>query len=740
MDRRFRMKPLAWRLLLATLLLAVWLGARDGPSRAGEAADPARRVVDPTGVLPPYDQMRMSSYLEQIEKETTIDIRLLFAPPPGGRSLDVFAAEEATRLGIGRETGLRGVLVVYDPDARRLRVELGYGLEEYFPDAFVGRLIEDQVRWHFQEGDPGKLHLMLRIMHWRIRDHMLGGRFDPLDDAGRDNARHVSGGAGASARIPLPPASREDLGTMDGYRSPLDPAARARFGAQPTPEAVFDRYLDWLGLERLDPYVGLFTPTSQAILWRLQLTPPYHAFIRSNKAGQQYRIVERGDRAILYFTSTPLVSPLFFRLGADGWALDIDQEAACSQEYVGGSITWTLNPGCAGLAPFQDLVVELWTGTHRIQGGDNRPVPTPAWREQTPDRLEVRRRDPSVLAAPSLPAADAFGYPPARVGKLEILALLHEREWDALADRLDSLNRLALRDVRYEFHPLDAYRSFEHPDIGPLLDEWLEARPGSPEMRIARAHWQLQRAWDARGTEYARATPRAAFRRMEEHVEEAHRELDAALALDERQPVAYEQRIWLHQLDGDGRGADRALDAGLGHLPLSVMLREARIRLLWPRWGGSLAAIRRVAEDARPYMSANPRLRTLLGQADYVRGYGAHGEEQLRAYDRALAHGDQFHMLRSRGRAHARARSYELAIEDFDRAWTLRPESPDLLYDRARSLYWLARRTVPQQREPLLARAEADAALAQAMRPDEDTRKLLDWIRSCRTWPEGCDR
>jgi hypothetical protein len=40
----------------------------------------------------------------------------------------------------GREE--RGVLFLYDTAGQRLRIEIGYGLEEYFPDAFIGYLIE----------------------------------------------------------------------------------------------------------------------------------------------------------------------------------------------------------------------------------------------------------------------------------------------------------------------------------------------------------------------------------------------------------------------------------------------------------------------------------------------------------------------------------------------------------------------------------------------------------------------
>jgi hypothetical protein len=381
----------AWGLLLVAVLLAGVYGARerargDGPVVGGlgdraeamvVAAAGRTRVTDRAGILSEGGRWRMTTYLKRIADETTIDIRLLFDSPPANRSLEAFAAEEATRRGIGRENGLRGILIVYDPVAERMRLELGYGLEPYFPDAFVGELLERQVPWYFRGGDPERMHLMLRILHWRIRDHMLGGRFDPEDGAWRNDAAYVSGGGGASARVPVPAPALEPIGTMAGFRTPLPAAVRRRFEPGPTPELTFRRYLHWLELGRLDPDVGIFTPSSRGILTHPAMTPPYLEFIRWNLAGHRYRIVARGERALIVLTSTPLQSPLFLVRGEDGWRMDILSELNCSQEFAGGPITWSLRPDCDAMASFQDLVVVVDGVYHRVRGGDNRRLPIP---------------------------------------------------------------------------------------------------------------------------------------------------------------------------------------------------------------------------------------------------------------------------------------------------------------------------------------------------------------------------
>jgi hypothetical protein len=50
---------------------------------------------------------------------------------------------------------------------------------------------------------------------------------------------------------------------------------------------------------------------------------------------RQYRILERDDLALLYFTTDPLVPPHFFRRTPQGWAVELWTEANDTRNYVG---------------------------------------------------------------------------------------------------------------------------------------------------------------------------------------------------------------------------------------------------------------------------------------------------------------------------------------------------------------------------------------------------------------------
>jgi uncharacterized protein len=86
--------------------------------------------------------------------ESGVDVRFAFVPDTGGRSIEQLAVIWSTRLRIGGKTREeRGVLLLYDMRDQRLKVEVGYGLEAYFPDAFVSYLMREHARLFFDSGD-----------------------------------------------------------------------------------------------------------------------------------------------------------------------------------------------------------------------------------------------------------------------------------------------------------------------------------------------------------------------------------------------------------------------------------------------------------------------------------------------------------------------------------------------------------------------------------------------------------
>ena len=70
---------------------------------------------------------------------------------------------------------------------------------------------------------------------------------------------------------------------------------------------TYDIYLAWLSQPIFDADVDLFTPESRSYLAHLPVSPAYREFILFAEYGKRYRLDERGDLALLYFTGTPFV-------------------------------------------------------------------------------------------------------------------------------------------------------------------------------------------------------------------------------------------------------------------------------------------------------------------------------------------------------------------------------------------------------------------------------------------------
>lgn len=350
--------------LVAVVGVAVtaWLRDRNAPTP---------RLVDEAAVIPHDDVPRFEDYLRNIFRESDVDIRIVFVRDVGSQPIEEVAVKRVAALGIGRASGReRGTLLLYDVAGQRLRVEVGYGLEEHFPDAFVGYLMSDHVRAFFGGGDVSTgLRLTLRMLHDRIRSAILRTAFDPgVLTAIRRGRGHLSGGAGASKEMPL---GRDPGGFI---RAKLDADARARFRPQPTPEGTYERYLEWLVDGRFDPELPLFTPGSRSHVSRLTMTRAYMDYLLLSEYGRRFKADTRGDLALLYFTNDPLVSPHFFRRTPEGWQMDIAAEVRNSRNLVGFAYAWDWRgDGDEFSRAFAHKLVRIAAHV-RIADGDNRQL------------------------------------------------------------------------------------------------------------------------------------------------------------------------------------------------------------------------------------------------------------------------------------------------------------------------------------------------------------------------------
>ena len=123
------------------------------PALALEVPDrPAGRVDDRTGTLTPDQIATLERKLAAFEQETTNQIAVLLIPSLGGDSLEDYSIRLAEKWKVGQKGRNNGVILLVVKNDRKLRIEVGYGLEGALPDALSGTIIRDEIAPRFRNG------------------------------------------------------------------------------------------------------------------------------------------------------------------------------------------------------------------------------------------------------------------------------------------------------------------------------------------------------------------------------------------------------------------------------------------------------------------------------------------------------------------------------------------------------------------------------------------------------------
>ena len=118
---------------------------------------PARYVTDRAGVFGPGQAEALNAKLEQFEKDTSNQVLVWVDKKiPEGFTLDDFAVRAFKKWGVGQKGTNNGAALFVFTDDRKLRIEVGYGLEGAIPDITANRIVADEIVPRFRGGDfPG---------------------------------------------------------------------------------------------------------------------------------------------------------------------------------------------------------------------------------------------------------------------------------------------------------------------------------------------------------------------------------------------------------------------------------------------------------------------------------------------------------------------------------------------------------------------------------------------------------
>lgn len=127
-------------------MAAAFAAALDVPPLRG-------RVNDYANVMSPEQARGLETRLAQFEQETGHQVTVLTIPTLDGEDIEGFSIRVAESWKIGKKGFDNGVILVVAIKDRRLRLEVGYGLEGVLPDATAKQITSNYIVPHFRNRD-----------------------------------------------------------------------------------------------------------------------------------------------------------------------------------------------------------------------------------------------------------------------------------------------------------------------------------------------------------------------------------------------------------------------------------------------------------------------------------------------------------------------------------------------------------------------------------------------------------
>ncbi|MBK7664926.1 MAG: TPM domain-containing protein [Sterolibacteriaceae bacterium] len=146
------------RVILLLLAGAAWLAcalALAQPAGGDLVAIPPLQahVTDLSGTLSAGQQAQLEQQLAAFETARGSQIAILLVPTVQPEAIEQFSIRVAEAWKIGRRNHDDGVLITVAKNDRKMRIDVGYGLEGAIPDAIAKRIISETMAPKFRQGD-----------------------------------------------------------------------------------------------------------------------------------------------------------------------------------------------------------------------------------------------------------------------------------------------------------------------------------------------------------------------------------------------------------------------------------------------------------------------------------------------------------------------------------------------------------------------------------------------------------
>jgi uncharacterized protein len=141
------------------LLLGLLLALVAGPAAAQDFPALSGRVVDAANIIPDADEAALTGKLAALQQASSRQLVVATVPDLQGYPIEDYGYQLGRKWGIGQKGANNGIILLVAPNERKVRIEVGYGLEPIMTDALSGDIISGQILPAFKRGDyPGGIN------------------------------------------------------------------------------------------------------------------------------------------------------------------------------------------------------------------------------------------------------------------------------------------------------------------------------------------------------------------------------------------------------------------------------------------------------------------------------------------------------------------------------------------------------------------------------------------------------
>ncbi len=118
---------------------------------------PGKAVYDYADVIPAGEEQQIESIAAEVRRKASgASIVVVMLPSLDGGEIDDFTNRLFEKWGVGQKGKDNGLMFLAAMQDRKMRIEVGYGLEGAIPDATAGRIRRDVITPYFKSGQPGR--------------------------------------------------------------------------------------------------------------------------------------------------------------------------------------------------------------------------------------------------------------------------------------------------------------------------------------------------------------------------------------------------------------------------------------------------------------------------------------------------------------------------------------------------------------------------------------------------------